>query len=324
MIEGGQKNLYVLCEQPWAKVQGALAMLVKEKSRLESLNLPTLEKMFVQISALSARVNATNANEPLLVVDRNIVRLLEVAMVEEFLKEPTDQIIRDNLSIELLYLSATIGALPGITPYTVEEFKMVLQGEGSIYNDQIFLSTLRSAATTDNIEYAKLLIGTLPPAKADIDSEDVFWWDGGLVLAASLQMIWHFFPAFDLAEQEALLQHYFYRGLVVGVPVRSYLEKAFSNAADGDALAALHKLCIDSLMTNEEVVPLNRTVEEWKKLGDVYREYLPKVYNEDIGILAQEKFIKNLYQGTVVQESYFSWLREALNIFFHLKREDLI
>lgn len=324
MVEGGQKSIYRLSLQSWKKVQAVLARLLERRGEVAALNLPLTEVFYQYVTALSVRANEPDDGSPLFTIDREIIRLLEVDMVEEFLRDPTDDIIRDNLSIELRLLACAINSAQGITPYTLDEFKAVLLGEVGFYNDSIFLFTLRHAMeSAGGQEYASLLVSTLPLANAPLDLEDRYWWDETLLLATSLHLIWRFFPTLGLAKQEALLQHYFYRSLVIGVPVRRWLQEALGVTGE-ELLAEINKSFIEFLKDSYESVPLNIEATAGKNLADVYREYLPKVYNEGIGILVQEKFITDMYKGSSVGEVCLSWLREALNIFFHLKREDIV
>lgn len=325
MLEGGPKSLYRIYSQSWESVQGALARLALERARLKGLNIAGVDKFYQQVDALAAWTTKRSADSPFLAVDREIVRSLEVEMVEEFLRDPADAVIGDNLSIELSLLTAATNAIFDITPYTIEELRSVLQGEGSFYDDRIFLYTLRDAMAAGNAEYATLMVGTLPPAPAGapFDFEDRYWWDDALVLAVTLHLIWHFFPALGPGKQAALLQHYLYRSLVVGVPVRQKLQDALKVMDSADTLSVLYKILTKAVLENGESVPLNRGASAGKKLADIYKEYLAKVYTEEMSVLAQEKFMAELYAGGA-DEVYLVWLREALSIFFHLKRQDIV
>ncbi|MBI5729275.1 MAG: hypothetical protein HY983_03505 [Candidatus Magasanikbacteria bacterium] len=325
MLQGGKKSIFRLYAQPWKNVQGALATLLQAEPQVASLNLPNTEVFYQHVKALSARANETDDNSPLFIIDREIIRSLETDMVEEFLKDPTDVVIRDNLSIELRLLAYATNTVANITPYTLEEFKTVLGGEAEYYNDSIFLATLRHAMESeDGKDYAAFILGTLPPGNAPDDIEDLYWWDDALLLATTLQLIWRFFPALTSAEQEVIVQHYFYRSLVVGVPARRWIGEALESVEDEARLTEMYALFIQALNENKESVPLNKDAAAGKKLADIYREYLARVYNEEIGILAQEKFIADFYQGSSVSPVYVGWLREALTVFSHLKKEDFV
>lgn len=325
MLQGGQKSLYRIYSQSWSSVQGALTRLVKERARLMSLNIPGTEKFYQYVDALLARATASSVGSPLLAIDQEIIRSLDIEMVEEFLRNPSDAVIGDNLSIELALLTAATNAISsGIVPYTIDEFKAILQGEGSFYNDHIFLYTLRNAIATSDMEFANLLVTTLPPARFPDDLADNYWWDDALILATTLHLIWYFFSALGPGKQEALLQHYLYRSLIVGVPVRQKLADALNVMADIDTLSTLYNIFIKAMLGSDESVPLDKEAAAGKKLADIYKEYLTKVYTEEISVLAQEKFIAELYAGNSVEDWYIAWLREALSIFFHLKKQDII
>lgn len=324
MLQGGQKSLYQIYSQNWEAVQAALKRLVSERARLMGLNMQGTEKFYQQVDALVARATAPSSGAPLAAIDREIMRSLEVDMVEEFLRDPTDRIIRDNLSIELALLTAATNAISGITPFTFEELQAILQGDGTFYDDHIFLYTIRDAMGIGDVKYARLMLATLPRAAAPADLEDRYWWDDALILAVSLQMVWYFFPVLDTAEQIALLQHYFYRSLVIGAPVRKKMQDALNLMTDADTLSALYAIFTKAVLDSDESVPLDKEATEGKDFNEVCKEYQAKVYTEEMSVLEQEKFMAELYANKKIDEVYIVWLREALSIFFHLKRQDIV
>lgn len=325
MLEGGQKSLYRLRSQSWAAVQSALAKLLEQEEKVRRLNMPAVNAFYWYAEALSLAANEPDNSSPLRIIDRETIRLLDVDLVDEFVRDPTDEIIRDNLAIELRLLVAGIGSIPNMAPYTIPELKAILQGEGRFYDDSILLLTLRRAMEAPGgIEYASLMLRTLPPGNAPADLKDRYWWDDALILAGTLQLVWRFFPILDQAEQEAVLQHYLYRSLVLGAPVRLWVQEALSKATDETALSGMYALFTKALLESQESVPLDREATKGKNLADIYREYLVKVYNEDISALAQEKFISDFYQNAASASIYALWLREAVNIFAHLKKGNFI
>jgi len=76
--------------------------------------------------------------------------------------------------------------------------------------------------------------------------------------------------------------------------------------------------------TGNERIPVNTETMETKKLSEIVRECASKSYGDQVEILAQDKFISDLYRNQVYEDEFSGWLREALFIVFKLRKNDMV
>ncbi len=317
----GQRKFYDFRMQSLSEVQTALTKLLNERARVEALKLPVAIEKFYQYAGSLQQLSMAgeDKNQPLLLVDQFILTYFDPELVDAFLQTPTDVELYTALSFQLGYLSAATNRTPNLKSYTDEEMKEILRGEGSYYDETVFLHTLREIieGSPDQSVVAALL-ATLPPVRDMADVDSVYFWDEALLLGMMLHTVWKHAGLLKSQDQQKLMQNYFYRAIVAGVPVRVWLTEVVEEKSD------IMLQWSQMLSRNREHVITNTSEQTGEPFADVIRRYLAAVLSEEISTLAQEKFLKDLYGSQPNKDVYSVWMREALSVVYHIKNQDLL
>lgn len=319
----GQHKLYDFRKQSLPEVQEALSDLLKVKNDLRAKGVTGIEKIYAYTEAIYTVANRKESDDPLEIIDKEIINFLDIDVIRQFIDNPQDSENREGMSIQLaMVASATNSLKTGANPYTKDELKAILKGEGSFYNDLVFINTLRQIMTQgSDEEIAQMFLHSLPAITAPEDIQRLYFWDEAVMFCVLLQTIWTLFASLNPESQKFLLQNYFYISIVAGVPVCFWLQEFLSDNPDFEKLVIVF---IRNLDENHESVPMSSSDENGKLLPDLLKEFISKVYGAEIAVLEQEKFIGSFYTGQANGEIYAFWLREALTVVLHIRRGDII
>ena len=319
-----EHNLFEYCLQPIEKVVTALeaAEDAYETIRVKG---PIMERLYRYVFAIYEEALRQPPSDSLVIAHRELIRFLDADLLTDFLKNPDDKPTRDILSSQLALIGVATTPVSNVEPYDTVELQKAIKGESGIYNDIALLSTLHRVLHGNDEalqSYYSLLFGLLPAIRPD-DLFQNYSWEEAFMYAVLLQAVWSGFPGLTPERQQFLLQNYYYQAIVVGVPVRSYLQAFITGnpkAKPVDQMMLLERL----LDANREAVPTKTAGAESKLFVDVLREYMAALYGGEVSTLAQEKTVEDFYRGQSNAEVYTGWLRESLNIIYHLQRHDLV
>ncbi len=316
----GQRKLYDFRMQSLSEVQAVLTSLLNERKRLEATGIATFGKMYKYIEPLHAiAMMGDSKDAPLLIVDQFLLTFLDADLVKEVLLHPDDADLRNALAIQLGFIAAGTNNIPNIDSYTDEELKLIFKGDGSFYDEAVFVYTLREMVSGQpDSSIISALFATLRPVTELDDIEAKYFWDDAFVLSMMLHVIWKNIGVLSNLEQQTLLQNYFYRAIVAGVPVRVWLAEAAEERPE--TMIQWSQM----LSRSREHVPTNTRERTGEAFSSLVNRYLAEVLGEQISTLAQEKFLKTVYQNQPNKEVYSVWLREALVIVYHVKNGDLL
>lgn len=322
-----QRTMYLFRSQPWADTLSALPGLLGAHAALEQKKVPNIAPLLNRLELINKTAIATEGQAGTLrLIERELIRFLDTANVDLFMAHPEDKKLYDELAGEVMFIAAATGNDPGlwsVAPYTNEELTQVFAGNVSFYDETVFLHTLRNVLITPGSRaLAELFFYALPAAHGEPNTVEFHWWDDAFVFSSLLQVVWYLFPFLDFAEQRFLLQNYFYQAGVLGVPVRNYLAEVLK-VLSVDRRAAMSDFYFEAVSDNKENIPVNFETWQGQPFFDLIKKYLALAYTQELGLLEQEKFITDLYQGQAIAAAMGGWLREALNIVWHLKRHDL-
>lgn len=322
----GQHRLYdfrLQTEKDWSD---ALAALVQNQPALGNMGVPIFEKMYKYINAIAGAYTNPPTHIPKLALQNTVLSFLDKETIREFLEDPIDQEIRDALSIQLIMMASALHVSPiEIHSYTNEELDLILKGEG-LYDDGFFALTVHDIISDDlELDDPAKLVRTLLPLKDQEDRDRQFFWNDAFMFSLMMHGVWKTFPNLNDNDQQFLLQNYFYQGIVCGAPVRfSLQEAAMQQNAGGKGQAAIANY-LRVLSENKEFIPLNTDNFQGKKLSILVPEFLGKVAGgEEIGTIAQERYINSYYRDQVNRDAYSAWLREALSIILRLRNGNIV
>lgn len=328
MAQLEQRTMYLFRSQPWADTLLALRGLLSARAALEQKKISNITPLLNRLELINKTALAAEGEiGTLRLIERELIRFLDTANVDFFLSNPDNKKFHDELAGEVMFIAAATGNDPGlwpVAPYTNEELNQVFAGNVSFYDETVFLHTLRNVLTTPGSRaLAELFFYALPAAHGEPNAVEFRWWDDAFVFSSLLQVAWYLFPFLDFAEQQFLLQNYFYQAGVLGVPVRNHLAEVLK-VLRVDRRDAMSDFYFEAVMGSKENVPIDFETWQQQPLAGLIKKYLALSYSQESGLLEQEKFITDLYQGQAIAAAMGGWLREALAIVWHLKRRDLV
>jgi hypothetical protein len=326
MLALGQNNIYDFRLQTLAQVQQMLGQLLVEKQRFLDLNIPVIAKMFDSIEALSKTATDTTLSKSIQAFNESAITFLDKDLLEIFYNDPTDQEMRDALSIELVLVSAATGNITGLTPYTDEEMLEILKNkEIPYYNDALFVYTLRKSFenNTSNALFSAM-VKILPGSAKVADNVRMYYWDEIFVQTMMLHSIWRHFLYLSPNDQQFLLQNYFYQSIIVGVPVKVAVQEAGKFAVSRREGEKMGRFLMEMLLEGKESIPLKTLMREGKLTGLVFKDFIQKSATEKINTLVLEKFVSDMYRGQEDAEYFALWLRETLSLVWNIRTADIL
>lgn len=329
MLHPGTQPLIAFRTTPWTDVRAVLRDAVQQSEKIAAALGPGVntDKFLERLKALQRFAENTPTGNPLIVADTEILHLLEVEIVRAFLANPADADLNEYVAGETLLLTAATATAPTAIPtYFQDEFTDIIQGKGQdFYNNIVFTATLRSYLDTrDDINeetLGTLLLTALPTVENSSLLVQPYQWDGALIVVLMLQVLWKTLAFLPRARQQSIIQNFFYTSIVLGVPVRLWLKEALELSRADGAFDDLTRAFIFSFENSQEMLADNNG--ELQPFNALVKDYLGKVYNEQIDVLAQEQYLVSFYKDEKKNSYPVAWLREALNIILHIRKGDL-
>ncbi len=314
--------------EPFEKVKEALFDVLVGKDQLTAGGNQAIIKLYAYAQPIAVVAEQNNPPDRLLQSQHELIRYLDPGAMANFILTPENKLNRDVLATQLVMVAAAVTDVIAIKPYSLEELKRIFKGENQLYDDGLFINTLRSSLEggPNAAEIGRLVVASLPVAVAPEPGEEaaVMWWDHAFVQAVMLHAAWKQFPLLPPAQQQFLLQNYFYAGVVAGFGVKSVVIEFLASQNNAKSLAGATAAMVHALANNQEVVPLSVSESDGEFFNELLKKYLASVLSAEIETLAQEKFLESIYRNQASAAAYTGWLREALSLAFHIKKGDIV
>jgi hypothetical protein len=319
-------TLYDFRVEKWEDIISSLGEMMEAKEKLLDLGLPIIDKVLTRVSFIYSSAKNFKANNFVDVIDKETTRFLTNDVIQYVLDNPDDTPIVGLLSSQLFIISSATGNLPEseAKPYNLEEFKEVILGTASFYNETVFLQTLRQMIlSVEEDERFLWLLNSLSPLRIE-DESSQYNWDEALMFSVVLQTVWRNFALFGQQSQQFLLQNYFYQAIVCGVPVRYWLDQFFGAIDDQKIADQVCGMFVKALESNQEKALVNLYKMTERPLSGIIKDYTTRIYSsqEKIDVFTQEKFIEEIYVGQEGSENFADWMRQTLGIVLKLRKKD--
>lgn len=232
--------------------------------------------------------------------------------------------VATELDGKLKLIIAVIGGQQIIFPYSFEEFgQLVFEGVGEI-DDERLLVTLSEAKYDDKNGYrfVKSIINFLV-TNTERDEEKMEW-EESLVLFSMLDVLYYRFFKLTGTERWFVLQNYFYKAIVCGLPVKKVLQD-YLRSCDStfDYLIKCSELK-ECLFGNRENVPTDLAGDEKRQLLVLLKNFFSQANTDELNGYKIEEFAQNVYKDKIGRDALVSWLREAFLIILHTNDASLI
>lgn len=318
------RTFYVFCAHSAAKVAASLDMLVQEKARISAGGDATVRKLYEYAEPIREKMARAGSSAVVPLLDQATAKFLDAELVDAFVKNPADREIRGKLALELLFVSAGVGTLPGEAPYTPAELQALDRrevGDDALYEKVATAYTFRHMLQAPNAsEYLPFLM-----AQLHLDSgnagQALYDWESALLFALLLHAIWKHMAILPREEQTYVLQNYFYLSVACGIPVKIILESLVREEADKKAQEEANAFLLNSLEKNHETVPTDLVKEEGRPFTEIMQKYTAIATRETAGGFGQETFFNDLYANQPGRDTYMLWLRDAMTIIMAIRRK---
>lgn len=312
------KNLYNFCAQNWDEVVSLLKKVADQQAENIATGVPVMVKFYQYFNDIFKIVNRSKVASPL---GNVVLKMIPVNLLKNFVDNPTDKANNDELSIKIMLASAALSEQPSLRFYTILEMQRIVSGDFAYYNDLAMAYSLNRlyfglVAVEEKMENLAILMDYLHN-NGGVEMQTSIDWEAAVLFTMILQIVWTNFLFFTPEMQQLILKNYFFLAIVAGVPVKSLLAK-YINASTEEERLVKEKFFFDCLQTSLENIPLDTSCTEWKKMMDVVKNYSVRLQGKQSSGFDQEEFVKGFYEGQEGRDAFRGWLRELLNIMFHL------
>jgi len=315
-------NLFFFRLEQWPQVKESLVLLSEQKNILLQNPDPVVTKMFEYLDQVILGGKIYDEKNIFELIDISTLSFLSPALIKEFVKNPSNQVLRDRLSVQASLVSAaTLNLLEPLTPYNYDELANILiDGNKKMYSDLDFVYTLRFLLELNEPDDRVAAVFTsLTPLDPDETEFPLYYWNESLVFSLLLQLVWKNFFLLPEQQQEFLLKNYLFSAIVAGVPVDYWIKQIVSSEIDGLDNDHINGVFVKAVENNLENIPINTVTFKSRKAMDILSEYVGKVYSGDIKTLVQEKFIQDIYKGQLEEKKFSFWLRNLLQLYYNLR-----
>lgn len=227
----------------------------------------------------------------------------------------------------LLYQMSHIGAVIGVTPsaipsYDPEDIEALLIGKKNTMN---MLRLARSFSELSR-SYPIDVTTVMAPIFSDalVRDREIYSWEDIFLLTLMLHTAYARFELLSSEIQTLLLQTFYYRAIVLGVPVRESLKNALHGTRTVLSFTQLTERLLNAMDANIERVPTEAKPQGQRLLGLVAQDCLKNAN----GTAATEDqiniFVHTMYGATPSAALFMSWLEEALSVYMRIRDGDLI
>lgn len=319
-------NLFYYRLQNFDEVKKALGDLLLAKEALLKDGNEQTKELFVYVDALSVNLSKYNPANLIDSIDISSVCLLPVSLINGYLSSK-DSALCDLLSVQLSLICAATMTLPdrNFKNYDFDELMLLQNGNDKIYDDIIFISTIRELIQiVEPDDRVAAIFTSLDAVNPELTDFNKFYWNNALVFGLIMQLVWKNFANFGILQQEFLLENYFYTAIVCGVSMDKILKLFLSSTVFEFDNAQANAAFFKALEANNEIIPTNTNLSSSERLTTLFSSYISKVYSGDIKTLVQEKFIQDIYRGQIGDNIFSNWLRISLNVYYSLRNKEYL
>jgi len=318
-----ENSLYFYCLDNWDDVKNAIDLLIENEDKLLESGDKVVEKIFDYASPLFLNGSSYEKENIFDAVDIASTSFISPLLIKEFIKNPSNQILRDRLAVQMSLVGAATQNMlkPNFQPYNMDEMlQIMIEGNDKIYNNITFLYTLRDVFDSEAIdERAAVIFSSLQPLDINNVEPAFYFWEEALEFNLILHIIWKNFVLFGSQQQEFILKNYLFSAIVAGVPVEYWLKSILSAEVDGFDNNKINTFFLKTIENSNERLPINTVTGESRKIIEILPDYVGKIYSGEIKTLTQEKFIESFYKGQLAEKKYSGWFRSLLQLYYNLR-----
>lgn len=315
--------------QPWDKVKEAVFGLEQWATDKGAIEVDQDIGGWALSLAKFVRDGEATEEFPLSKTEKRIIGLLDVDLVQGFLKTNVEEAANEKLAYQLRHIAIVLGFFDPIpVPYEAEEIgSMYVEREGTEdYDFGRYLRTLKEGTYNEEnlplIKAIKARIGYI------LNPERKFSWDEMLILILVCEFSFSKFAYLDPDNQKFVLQNFFYRAIAVGTPVREAIEAALYEMRDVLEFTLTNKRFFEAIDTSFEYVPLQFDLDSEGELPQnslqaLLQGYMVQAGDDFDSEELQKGYVSNVYANTDYEPAK-AWLKQALYIYTHLRNGDLI
>lgn len=310
--------LYIFCESDPVKNLALLEQLVEEAHMSSEGDVMTVyEQNIFRASSILKYLYDVVPQSAADLFATQVISFLETPILEQLVKQKENLGTEDQetMARELFYIASVFNIEPDQVPYSPEEINAFLSDEETEEEmlPPFLACTVGYAMRINKPGYTALM--RLLPTEPQLDVQEQFDWEDAFLLGVMIHLAWSFFSTASERDRIFILQHYLYRGIVLGVPVRAWLTQSFTSALPGSTATQY----VQALLNSVELVPVDTHLTQSKKLSEVSHDFIAAAVRETIPTLAQEKYLAPWYGNTPEAEPYRAWLRDTLTIVYKLQ-----
>lgn len=230
----------------------------------------------------------------------------------------------DELNYMLGQIAGALGYLSeDIVLYKVDEMVALFSGQKKEYNP---IRLVRSFYEHAHGKEAKALAEFSVLALSDdtFRERPMLDWEDVLILTLMAFAAFNKLRLLTPEVQEGLLRSYFYRAVVLGVPVREYIKNALILTRSQENYLLRCEQFSDYLTANIEDVLLLPDVSSKKMLGLVFTDFSAEAGARELATEMQKAYAAKLVEKMPRSRLYTDWLAEAIGIYVDLKNGNIL
>lgn len=235
----------------------------------------------------------------------------------------------DKLSFQFYGVAVVLGLFSGnIIPYSIKEVREIYEDTKADYEfDRLIttlIDTMKDEDYWDFVSEMWVIFG-----QVRFRDKLAFTWGEMLIYSLLIHLFYYRFEILPREAQLPILQGYFYRGIVLGAPVRQKISEALYQTTNAISFTLADKVFYEALsdslekITAETVEP-GREKRELKLLKEVIERYIKLAGADPENGYKQQQFVKDFYKDKPNAEHYGRWLHEVISLYVHLRNADLI
>lgn len=253
--------------------------------------------------------------------DEQIIKLLDVKLIEAYLNDTVDIKLKSDLEKHLYFLAIATNNISELNVYNNQEWNEIIASRTILHDKTRYIHTLRQDLGGQYRDSNALYyIDYLETKLIGVNTELSFF--EALSYTLMIDNIWLSFNSLSGDDKKTVLQKYFYLGLVMGAPVSVYIMKFLSATVDVLDYLNADELLLESLKKNQEVlVKVEGTESKYATFADIVTDYQKQFGEKGKKIY---DYAKELYPDGENKELFSGWLDSALYIFDGAQKGNLI
>lgn len=222
----------------------------------------------------------------------------------------------------ILYI---LGQKSFVTPYSVDEFIEFFSDNNRADIGRFVITLIEAKFDEKNIRpFIEFIFESILGDPETLEVQDTEDWFNWLVIYYALDLVWFHFFRLSSLQRDYLLKNYFYRSIVVGLPIEKFISFYISDSLDVIEFLNKHKTIIDSLDANEESVLTNLQNNSFELFTDLWKKYVALNKDTYSDGYRMNDFLNNIYGSYVGREPFINWLRKAFALYLSIREAVLV